>query len=104
MHARVVRFEGGDADAVRAAVEDTKSRAATGPPEGVPAVGFLLLHSADEGKVMGISLFETEEDLKQGDAALNAMDPPPVAGNIGQRTSVEFYELGVKAGDALGAG
>jgi hypothetical protein len=44
-------------------------------PEGVPAVGFLLLHNPDEGKVLAISLFETEEDLQQGDATLNSMDP-----------------------------
>jgi hypothetical protein len=48
-----------------------------------------MLHRADEGKVIAISLFETEEDLKQGDATLNAMDPP-VPGAIGQRGSVEM--------------
>jgi hypothetical protein len=95
MHARVATFEGGDADQIRGTVDDIKQRAESGPPEGVPAVGFLLLHRADEGKVLAISLFETEADLQQGDAALNAMDPP-VPGGMGSRTSVEMYEVGVK--------
>jgi hypothetical protein len=101
MHARVATFEGGDHDQVRQVIAEIKQRAATGPPEGVPAVGLLLLHRAEEGKVVSISLFETEEDLRQGDAALNAMDPP-VPGVMGRRTSVEMYEVGVKL-DAPGS-
>jgi hypothetical protein len=95
MHARVATFEGGDPDQVRQVIAEIKQRAASGPPEGVPAVGLLLLHRADEGKVVNISLFETEEDLRQGDQTLNAMDPP-VPGAMGRRTSVEMYEVGVK--------
>ena len=95
MHARVVTFEGGDPEQVRKTIGEIRQRAATGPPEGVPAVGFLLLHNPDAGKVLGISLFETEDDLKKGDATLNAMDPPVQQG-MGKRSSVEFYEVGVK--------
>jgi hypothetical protein len=75
-------------------VEEIKQRSESGPPEGVPAVGFLLLHSED-GKVLAISLFDSEDDLEQGDATLSSMDPP-VAGGMGQRASVEKYEVGVK--------
>ena len=95
MHARVATFEGGDPDQVREMIGEIKQRSESGPPEGVPAVGFLLLNRADEGKVVAISLFETEEDLQQGDATLNSMDPP-VAGGMGRRASVEMYEVGVK--------
>jgi hypothetical protein len=95
MHARVASFEGGDPDQVREMIKEIEQRSQSGPPEGVPAVGFLLLHRADEGKAVAISLFETEEDLKQGDATLNAMDPP-APGALGERTSVETYEVGVK--------
>ena len=94
MHARVARFEGGDPGQVKEMVEEIKQRSESGPPEGVPAVGFLLLHSED-GKVLAISLFETEEDLEQGDATLNSMSPP-VEGGMGQRSAVERYEVGVK--------
>jgi hypothetical protein len=95
MHARVATFDGGDPDQVREAVNQIEQRSQSGPPEGVPAVGFLLLHRADEGKVVAISLYETEADLEQGDATLNSMDPP-VPGALGQRSSVEMYEVGVK--------
>lgn len=95
MHARVATFDGGDPDQVREMVKQIELRSQSGPPEGVPAVGFLLLHRADEGKVVAVSLFESEADLQQGDATLNSMDPP-VPGALGQRTAVEMYEVGVK--------
>jgi hypothetical protein len=95
MHARVATFDGGDPDQVRDVVKQIDQQGQSGPPEGVPAIGFLLLHRADEGKVIAISLFESEADLQQGDATLNSMDPP-VPGGLGQRTSVDAYEVGVK--------
>ena len=95
MHARVATFEGGDPEQIKQVVEEIQQRAESGPPEGVPAVGLMLLHSADEGRMMNITLFETEEDLRQGDETLNAMSPP-VPGTMGQRTSVVHYEVGVK--------
>ena len=99
MHARVATFEGGDPEQVRQMVAEIQERAGSGPPEGVPAVGLLLLHQPD-GKAMSVSLFDTEEALRQGDETLNAMDPP-VPGGLGRRTSVEMYEVGVKI-DAAG--
>jgi hypothetical protein len=95
MHARVATFEGGDQDQVRQSIEEIRQRGASGPPEGVPAVGLLVLHSPDAERILAISLFETEEDLRQGNATLNAMDPP-VPGGMGERRSVETYEVGVK--------
>ena len=68
---------------------------ANGPPEGVPAVGLLVLHNPDEGKALAITLFETEEDLRQGDATLSSMNPPVPSGP-GRRVSVEMYEVAVK--------
>lgn len=95
MQARVATFEGGDPEQVRRMVEEINQRASSGPPEGVPSVGLLLLHQPNAGKVMAISLFATPEDLKQGDATLSSMDPP-VPGGLGQRASVETYEVGIK--------
>jgi hypothetical protein len=102
MHARVATFEGGDPDQVRDTVASIRERAESGPPEGVPAVGFLLLHQTGSGKAMNISLFETEDDLRQGDATLNTMSPP-VPGALGKRTSVEMFEVGVKVDAAPAA-
>lgn len=95
MHARVATFEGGDPDEARQGVDEINRRAAAGPPEGVPAKSLLVLFNPADGKVLSITLFETEEQLRQGDATLNAMDPP-VPGRMGRRTSVEMYEVGVK--------
>ena len=44
------------------------------------------------GAGLSITLFETEEDLQRGDAALNAMTP---AGE-GTRTGVETFEVAVR--------
>ena len=96
MHARVATFEGGDPGQLQETVADLKQRSNEGPPEGVPAKSFLMLHSEDGSKVVSILLFETEEDLKQGDATMNTMDPP-AGGGMGRRSSVEMYEVGVKA-------
>ena len=93
MYARVARWEGGDADAIRASAARMNEQAASGPPEGVPAVGFTLLIDPDNGRGIAIGLFETEEDRRQGDETLNAMTPPD--DGMGRRTAVEFYEVAV---------
>lgn len=101
MHARMATFEGGNADQVREMLNEIRQRSEQGPPEGVPAVGLLLLHRADGSKVVTISLFETEADLEQGNATLNSMDPP-TPGGLGERRSVELLEVGAKL-DAPGS-
>jgi hypothetical protein len=95
MHARVATFEGGDPEQVRRMLEEIDRQAASGPPEGVPAIGLLVLHRPNDGKVLAITLFDTEEDLQQGDATLNSMDPPD-PGGMGRRASVEIFEVSTK--------
>jgi hypothetical protein len=90
MKARVATWEGGDPAAVQASLDEIRSRSESGPPEGVPSIGLTVLQG--NGKVVFIGLFETEEDLRQGDATLNSMDPP---GDMGTRT-VEFYDVPIK--------
>jgi hypothetical protein len=93
MYARVARWEGADAEAMRRSVEEIDAQAQSGPPEGVPAKAFLLLMAPDRGETMAISLFETADDLRRGDEALNAMSPPD--DGMGRRSSVEVFEVGV---------
>jgi hypothetical protein len=95
MYARVARFEGADADAMEKGAADirTQAEAGEGPPPGVPAKEFLLLHDTGAGKALAITLFETEEDYRQGDETLNTMSPP--GEGSGERASVEKYELAV---------
>jgi hypothetical protein len=91
MHARVVKWENGDPEAIRRTAQDISSRAAGGPPEGLPAVGFTLLVDPDNGQAIAITLFETEEKLRQGHELLMTMDPP--GDGMGTRVSVDFYAV-----------
>lgn len=45
------------------------------------------------GKSVGITLFESEEDLQRGHEALDAMSP---AADGTRRTSVDFYEVATR--------
>jgi hypothetical protein len=93
MYARVARWEGAEPEAVRSTAAAINADAATGPPEGVPAKGFLLLIDPDNGRTIAVALFDTEEDLRQGDEVLNSMNPP--SDGMGRRASVETYEVAV---------
>ncbi len=95
MHARVATFEGGDPAKVRETIAQIDQQSAAGPPEGVPATGLMILNKPDDGKVIAIGLFATEEDLRKGHETLSAMDPP-VAGGMGNRVSVEMFEVPIK--------
>ena len=46
--------------------------------------------------MVGLVLFETEEDLQQGNETLNAMTPPAEAGTVG-RVGVDLFEVAVHA-------
>jgi hypothetical protein len=78
---------------MRRSAERINSEASSGPPEGVPAKAFLMLIDPDGGKSLAISLFETEDDMRAGDAVLNDMTPPD--DGFGKRTSVDSYEVAV---------
>jgi hypothetical protein len=97
MYARVATFDysGNDPEDVRREFEEINRRAAAGLPEDLPAVELLDLYNPGDGKVLSITLFETEEDLRKGDASLSSMNPPS-SGAAGRRVSVEMYEVPVK--------
>lgn len=96
MYARVARWENADAESMgkTAAEIRAQSEAGGGPPPGVPAKEFLLLHDTAAGKAVAITLFESEDDYRQGDETLNSMTPP--GGGMGDRVSVEKFELVVR--------
>lgn len=93
MYARVARWEGVDADAMRRTAGQINAQSSSGPPEGVPAKSLLMLIDPDNGRTLAVSLFETEEDLRKGDETLNSMSPPD--DGLGRRASVEIYEVAV---------
>lgn len=96
MYARVARWENANAESMETTAAEIRAQAeeAGGPPPGVPAKEFLLLHDTAAGKVIGITLFESEDDYRQGDETLNTMSPP--GGGLGDRVSVEKYELAAR--------
>ena len=59
-------------------------------PDDVPATEIVVLHDAEAEKSLVIVFFDTEEDYRRGDAALNAI---PASDTPGQRTSVARYEV-----------
>jgi hypothetical protein len=91
MYARVARWEGADPQTLRTSAEEIRADAESGPPEGLPAKGLLLLHDLEGGRAVAITLFETEEDYRQGDETLNSMSPP--GGGMGRRVAVDKYEV-----------
>lgn len=92
MYARVATFESDPAnvdnaiDMVRGEVESGET-----PPE-LKGAKMMMLVNRETGKGVGITLFESEEAMRRGDEALNAMSP----GASERRTSVDFYEVPVQ--------
>jgi hypothetical protein len=87
-YARVVTFDADDA-ALEALLNEINS--AGGPPEDVPAKRITVLADRAAGKVLVAVRFGSEEDLRKGGEALEAMSPPAV-GTI-RRVSVDAYEV-----------
>jgi hypothetical protein len=92
MYARVARFESDPArldeaiEMVRGEVESNEI------PEGLEGAKMLMLVDRQSGRSIGITLFDSEDAMRRGDEALNAMSP----GDTERRTSVEFYEVPVQ--------
>jgi hypothetical protein len=93
VYARVASFQGDPAN-VDEAISRVRSEVESGaPPSGLEGAKMLMLIDRETGKGLGVTLFESEEAMRRGDEALNALTP----GGGGQRTSVEFYEVPVSS-------
>lgn len=91
MYARVATFQG-DPSQADEAIGFVRSQVESGnAPPGLEGAKMLMLVDRSSGKGLGITLFESEEAMRRGDEALNAMTP----GGSGSRSSVEFYEVPV---------
>jgi hypothetical protein len=92
MYARVATFEGDPAN-VDDAISQVRSEVESGTvPAGLEGAKMLMLIDRKTGKGLGVTLFDSEEAMRRGDEALNAMNP----GSGERRTSVEFYEVPVQ--------
>ena len=92
MYARVATFESDPAN-VDDAIAMVRTEVESGDtPAGLEGAKMLMLVDRQSGKGVGITLFDSEEAMRRGDEALNAMSP----GGSERRTSVEFYEVPVQ--------
>jgi hypothetical protein len=92
MYARVATFESDPAN-VDAAIDMVRAEVESGnTPPGLEGAKMLMLVNRESGKGLGVTLFESEDAMRRGDEALNAMSP----GGTERRTSVEFYEVPVQ--------
>ena len=91
MHARVATFES-DPAKVDDAIAMVRAEVDGEVPPGLEGAKMLMLVNRESGKGVGVTLFESEQAMRRGDEALNAMNP----GASERRTSVEFYEVPVQ--------
>ena len=92
MYARVATFES-DPARVDDAIAMVRAEVESGDtPAGLEGAKMLMLVDRKSGKGLGVTLFDSEEAMRRGDEALDAMSP----GGSEHRTSVEFYEVPVQ--------
>jgi hypothetical protein len=91
MYARVATFES-DPAKVDDAIAMVRAEVDGEVPPGLEGAKMLMLVNRETGKGLGVTLFETEDAMRRGDGALNAMDP----GSTERRVSVEFFEVPVQ--------
>lgn len=91
MYARIATFES-DPSKIDDAIEVVRGEVESGTPEGLEGAKMLMLVNRETGKGLGVTLFESEEAMRRGHEALDAMNP----GATERRTSVEFYEVPVQ--------
>jgi heme-degrading monooxygenase HmoA len=92
VHARVATFEGDPAHLDEAITMVRGQVEAGEAPPGLEDSKMLMLVDRASGKGLSVTLYDSEEAMRRGDEALNAMTPS--AG--GRRTAVEFYEVPVQ--------
>jgi hypothetical protein len=95
MYARIAQFEGpaDQMDEMIAAAKGQIEENWASPPEGLELAKQLwMLVDRENAKGLGIVLFESEEDMRRGDEALDAMSPQ----GGGSRTGVSYYEVALQ--------
>ena len=88
MHVRVVRFTDVDPDRVKQLVEQIDAN--EGPPEGVKATGLQILLDEDQRTSVVLQFFDSEQDMRDSEAAFDSMDSSETPGS---RASVDRCEL-----------
>ena len=92
--ARVVSFDGVSSDRMAEMQKEMESNSER--PENVPAKEIVVLHDPESDKSLVILFFDSDDDYRRGDEALNAM---PTTDTPGQRTSVAKYQVAFRMTD-----
>ncbi len=90
MWARVVTFQGGDMEKMKAEVE-RRLREKGGFPESMQ--GLVVLADRDENRRTFVALFETRDAMDEAEPAMNRMRDEIPEEVRGQRTSLEHLEV-----------
>ena len=91
--ARVVSFDGVSSERM---AETQREMESSDRPDDVPAKEIVVLHDPEADKSLVILFFDTEDDFRRGDEALNAM---PAGDTPGKRTSVAKYQVAFRMAD-----
>jgi len=88
MHMRIVRFT--DVDPQRVATLVSELDQSAGPPEGIKATGLQIVVDEDQRTAVVVQLFDSADDMRDSEAAFDAMDPSETPGT---RASIDRGEL-----------
>jgi hypothetical protein len=91
--ARVVSFDGVSSERM---AEMQREMQGSERPENVPAKEIVVLHDPENDRSLVILFFDSDDDYRRGDEALNAM---PTSDTPGQRTSVTKYQVAFRMTD-----
>jgi hypothetical protein len=91
VYARVATFQSDPAQ-LDDAIAMVRGEVEGETPSGLEGAKMLMLVDRESGKGLGITLFESEDAMRRGDEALNAMSP----GASETRVGVEFFEVPVQ--------
>jgi hypothetical protein len=85
---RVVRFTDVDPQRVEQLVAEINASA--GPPEGTRTTGLQIVVDADQRTAVVLQFFDSAEDMRDSEAAFDAMDPSQTPG---ARASIDRGEV-----------
>src|SRR4051812_48554781 len=92
MYARVAAFEGRDIDLADELIAKVRDWARQ--EDAIPgAHGFLMLVNREQGTALGITMFATEQELRNAEPAFEEMAMTIPEEMRGRRISVDIYEV-----------
>ena len=91
MHARVVRFTQVTPERIAEILDRIEE--SEGPPPGVDSTGLELFVDDAQGTAIFVGFFETEQKMRDANAAFDQMDPSETPGT---RASVDLCEVKIE--------